>query len=100
MKLGILVNTDRHSEDIAKLTVIALAKGHEVAIFAMDSGTKLLELKQFVELSGLRGVAMSYCDHSAGEHHVKKEGIPAAIVCGSQFNNAALAHDSDRMLVL
>lgn len=100
MKLGILVNTDRHPEDIEKLTVTALAKGHEVAIFVMDIGTKLLELRQIVELSGLKGVAMSYCDHSTGEHRVKKENIPAAIVCGSQFNNAALIHASDRMLVL
>ncbi|TAN45342.1 MAG: hypothetical protein EPN22_02885 [Nitrospirae bacterium] len=100
MKLGILVNTDRHPEDIEKLTVIALAKGHEVDIFAMDSGTRLLELRQFTGLSMLKGVRMSYCDHSAGEHKVKKEDIPAAIVCGSQFNNAAMVHDSDRVLVL
>ena len=39
MKLGILVNTDRHLKvEIAGLTHAALAKGHEVAIFAMDEG--------------------------------------------------------------
>ena len=42
MKLGILVNSDRNLEAITGMTRAALAKGHEVLLFAMDDGTRLL----------------------------------------------------------
>ncbi|MCC6347244.1 MAG: DsrE family protein, partial [Nitrospirales bacterium] len=44
MKLGIFVNTDRHPDDLAGITRAALSKGHEVVIFFMDSGTRLLRV--------------------------------------------------------
>ena len=100
MKLGILVNTDKHLEDITGLTKAALSKGHEVILFAMDDGTKLLEQPSYIELHSLQGVAMSFCDHSAKGLGVKTEGVPEEIVCGSQYNNAAMNHDADKMIVL
>ena len=42
MKLGILVNTDRHANDLIGLAKAALSKGHEVIVFFMDGGVKLL----------------------------------------------------------
>ena len=38
MKLGILVNTDRHVKDLVGLAKAALSKKHEVIVFFMDSG--------------------------------------------------------------
>ena len=66
MKLGILVNTDKHLAEIAGLTHAALAKGHEVAIFAMDEGTRLLADPGYIGLCRLPGVTLSVCQHSAG----------------------------------
>jgi hypothetical protein len=43
---------------------------------------------------------MSYCDHDATHMGVKKEMIPAEIACGSQFNNALMVNDADRVIVL
>ena len=43
MKLGILVNTDKHLAAVTGITRAAIDKGHEVTIFAMDDGTRLLE---------------------------------------------------------
>jgi len=100
MKLGILVNTDRHLTDVLGITKAALAKGHEVIIFNMDEGTRLLGNPYFRELCGMKGVRMSFCDYNAKGFGISKEGIPDEIVCGSQLNNAEMVHDADRILVL
>ena len=100
MKLGILVNTDKHAEDISGLTKAALSKGHEVIIFMMDTGVKLLGNPSITGLCNESGVRMSFCDHSAGKIGVSKEGVPDKIVCGSQFDNANMNHDADRVIVL
>lgn len=100
MKLGILVNTDRHLADVVGITKAAIAKGHEVILFNMDDGTKLLGTPEFRELCATKGVSMSFCDHSAKHLGVATEGIPQEIVCGSQYNNAVMMHDADRVIVL
>lgn len=100
MKLGIFINTDRHLEHILGLTKAALAKGHEVTMFNMDDGTKLLGTPEFRELCKTKGVSMSFCDHSAKGLGVATEGIPEEIVCGSQYNNAVMNHDADRLIIL
>lgn len=100
MKLGIFVNTDRHLDHVVGLVKAALAKGHEVAMFNMDDGTKLLGTPQLAELCRTKGVTMSFCDHSAKGLKVATEGLPQEIVCGSQFNNATMNHDADRLIVL
>ena len=100
MRLGILVNTNKNLEEVLRLSNAALAKGHEVIIFAMDEGTKLLEQPFFTGLAGLPGVAMSFCDHSAQRFGVKTEGTPKNVTCGSQYNNAVMAHNADKVIVL
>lgn len=65
MKLGILINTDRHLSEILGITKAALSKGHEVIIFNMDEGTRLLGNPPFRELCGMNGVRMSFCDYNA-----------------------------------
>jgi predicted peroxiredoxin len=100
MKLGILINTDKHLAEITGLTRAASDKGHEVTIFAMDDGTRLLEEADYVALAGLANVKISYCDHSAIELAVKKEGLPEEIERSSQYNNAAMIHNADKVIVL
>ena len=100
MKLGILITTDKHLDDVVGLTDAAVSKGHEVIIFNMDTGTKLLGTDSFQQLCKKSGVTMAFCDHSAGIEKISKEGIPAEIVCGSQFNNANMMHDADRVINL
>ncbi len=100
MKLGIVVNTDRHLAEIAGLTQAAVAKGHEVAIFAMDEGTRLLADPQYTGLCRLAGVTMSVCQHSAETIGVSIEGLPPEIRCGSQLQNAMMQHAADRIVVL
>ncbi|MFI5296375.1 MAG: DsrE family protein [Thermodesulfovibrionales bacterium] len=100
MKLGIFVNTNRHLNHVVGIVKAALAKGHEIVMFNMDDGTKLLGTPEFAELCRTKGVTMSFCDHSAKGMNVTTEGLPAEIVCGSQYNNAVMNHDADRLIVL
>ncbi len=100
MHLGILVTTDKHKEAIVGLAKSALSKGHKVTIFNMDEGTKLLGDESFNVLCKTEGVEMSFCDHSTEGLGVSKEGIPADIVCGSQFNNAGMMHEADKVINL
>ena len=100
MKLGILVNTDKHLAHIIALTQAAVAKGHEVTIFAMDEGTRLFADPRYTGLSRLAGVTMSVCQHSAEAIGVTLAGLPPEISCGSQLQNAMMHHAADRVVVL
>jgi len=100
MKLGILVNTDKHLGEVTGITRAAVDKGHEVTIFAMDEGTRLLEEKDYVGLAAMTNVNSSYCDQSAIDLAVKTDGLPGAIERSSQYNNAAMNHNSDKVIVL
>ncbi|HAK88448.1 MAG: hypothetical protein A2077_03430 [Nitrospirae bacterium GWC2_46_6] len=100
MKLGILVNADKNLIHIVGITKAAIGKGHEVIIFSMDEGVRLLGEPAFRDLCNVKGVSMSFCDHSTHMFNVSKEGVSDEIICGSQFNNAAMNHDADRVIVL
>lgn len=100
MKLGILVNTHDHLAEIVGIVRAATAKGHEVNLFAMDEGTRLLEEKEYTSLVELPGVVMSYCDHSTKELKVNTEGLSPSIDRSSQYSNAQMNHYSDKVLVL
>ena len=100
MKIGILVNTDKHLAEITGITRAASDKGPEVIIFAMDDGTRLLEEDDFVALAELPSVTSSYCDHSAIELAVKTDSLSDSIERSSQYNNAAMNHNADKVIVL
>lgn len=100
MKLGIHVKTDRHLEDVVGIVNAAVSKGHEVEIFTMAEGERLLEKPRYTDLCKNPNVKMSYCDHDATHMSIKKEMIPAEIVSGSQFNNAVMVDKADRLIVL
>jgi predicted peroxiredoxin len=100
MKLGIFVNTNKNLEAVEGITKAALAKGHEVILFNMDEGTKLVRTPVIAALSKTKGVTVSFCEHSATHLGVASDGLPPEIVVGSQYNNAAMQHDADRVIVL
>ena len=95
-----MVTTGRHLDQVVGIARAAQSKGHAVTIFATDEGTRLLADPRFAALSSLPGVAMSFCEHSARLHGGRPAGLPEAIVSGSQLENAAMASESDKILVL
>ena len=100
MKLGIFVNTNGHLAAVTGITTAALAQGHTVSIFVMDEGTRLLSEPSFTALSGQAGVTMAFCDHSAQHLGTKPASLPSTVSCGSQFENATMIHEVDRVIVL
>ena len=100
MKLGILITTDRHLNHIAGISRAANAKGHEVVIFAMSEGTRLLASLEFILLCELDNITMSLCSHSAAELGVDTTGVTKEIIIGSQFNNAMMNNQADKVIVL
>ncbi len=100
MKLGILVNTDRHAEDLVGITKAAVAKGHRVIMFFMDDGVNLLKNASVNELAGQPEVAISYCDYTIQRAGMSIDGIHENIDCGSQYDNSTMNHEADRVIVL
>jgi predicted peroxiredoxin len=100
MKLGILVNTDRHLDVLLGLTEAALEKGDEVTIFCMDVGTRFYENETFTALCKRKGVRMGFCSHNAEGLGLVTEGLPEDVVVGSQYDNAVMNHDADKVIVL
>jgi len=100
MKLGILVNTDKNLDHIMGLTAAAVSKGHEVAIFVMDDGVRLLGESVFGNLCKMSGVTVCFCDYSTRLIDLPREKVSQDIVCGSQYDNAVMNHNADRVLVL
>ena len=100
MKLGILVNTDKNVNDVIGLVKAAVSKGHEVVLFNMDKGIPALENDAYRQLCKTSGVSIAYCDHSSKSMNLNKDGIPEEVACGSQFDNANMMHDADKVIVL
>jgi len=100
MKLGILVNKERHLKEIIGLTLAATKQNHKVIIFAMDKGICLLQSNEFINLAKSTDVSISFCKHSAETQGINAENIVADIIGGSQLNNAMLMHQADKVVVL
>lgn len=100
MKLGIHVISDRHLDDVVGIAKAAASKGHEVTVFTMADGVRLLENPAFTGLCKTPNVKMSFCDHNATGMGISKDGIPQDVICGSQYNNAIMVNISDRVIVL
>lgn len=100
MILGILVNSDRHLMQLHGFTKAALQKGHDVEIFVMDDGVKLLVRDSFVNLASVPNVSLRVCEHSAARHGIDVHSLPDELACGGQFSNAMMNHNADRVIVL
>ncbi len=95
--LGIMVTRYGNLDHIAGVMKAARAAGHPVSVFLTDEGVRFTRDPKFLELLSTTGVEFSCCDHSCERLniHEKADGI----VYGSQYNNAAMLHDSARVLV-
>jgi predicted peroxiredoxin len=100
MKLGILVNTDKNLNDVIGIAKSAAGKGHEVQVFAMDMGTKLLEQSSFLDLRNVKGVSMAFCDFSSKNVGAKTENMPAEIKRSDQWQNSKMHNTSEKVIIL
>ncbi len=100
MTLGLLITRDGFKDDIIGLTKSAVNKGHEVIIFMMDDGIRHTQDADITALKELNGVSMSICDHSAKLRDVQEDMVPEGITCGSQYQNAVLNQDADKVITI
>jgi hypothetical protein len=100
LKLGILVNSDAHLKEVVGLTKAASSKGHQIILFIMDEGVKLLNNSALAGLHKTPGVTMSFCQYSTHILDVSAEQLAKELVPGSQFDNAVMNREADRVIVL
>lgn len=95
--LGIMVTKYADIEHIEGVVKAARASGHPVSIFLTDDGVRFTRDPSFQALLSIQGVEFSCCDHSCERLNIREK--TDGIVYGSQYNNAAMLHDSTRVLV-
>jgi len=100
MKLGLLVATDRNLKHLRGIVLSALARGHEVEVFVMAEGVRLLCDEGFREIIARPGLTASYCSFNAMMHGIDEGCIPAEAEPASQINNLMMARSSDRVITL
>lgn len=99
MTLGILITTDKYADDIVGITKAATDKGHRVVLFFMDAGCHLTVDDRIAPLKELKGVTLSLCDLNRKKMGISSEEIPEGITCGSQYDNAVMNKEADKVIV-
>jgi len=100
VRLGVMVTTDLHLPQLLGIAGAALARGHEVEVFATDAGVRLVAAPELAGLAGRPGATVSFCEQSAARLGVPTGGLPAAIRGGGQYRNSLMAEGADRLIVL
>jgi len=96
-QLGILITKYANLDHIAGVVKAAIQAGHPVRIFVTDEGVKFTRDQEFLGLLDLDSVKVTVCDHMCEVLGVKEKA--AGITYGSQYDNAGMLHDSERVLV-
>lgn len=100
VKLGIMATRDSFKKQLIGIVRAASLRGHEVIVFLTDDGVSLCTDSEFQQLISLPGVSMSLCDHSAKLRAVSESSVPAGITAGSQYQNAVMNQDADKVIVI
>ena len=95
--LGILITKHANAAHIAGLVAAAHRVGHAVRVFMTDEGVRFTRDQEF--LSGLQdaNVQVAVC-----EYNCEQAGYPdraEGIRYGSQYDNAGMLHECERVLV-
>ena len=101
MVIGILVTRDTYKEHVVGITKAAINRGHGVMIFLMDRGVLLVKDREVTDLKKLPGVlSFSLCDLNLKRFGISETVVPEGIICGSQYNNAVMNHEADKVILL
>lgn len=99
MTLGILVTTDKYRDDVVGIAETAAGKGHRIIIFFMDEGCRSVTDKKIISLKDKHGISMSICDYNRKKMGISDEDVAGGITCGSQYDNAIMNRDADKVIV-
>lgn len=95
--LGIMITRHANGEHITGVVKAARRAGHPVRIFLTDEGVNFTRDRAFLELLELDGVEVAACDHICEVLGIQEK--VGNITYGSQYDNAGMLHDSERVLV-
>lgn len=98
MQLGIVATHEAAGPDLVGLAAAAARRGWACRCFLTDAGVLLLRLPEVMALARTGSIRLDVCHLSwerFGEGHV-----PEGVHAGSQYNNAEIAHQCDRVVVL
>ena len=74
--------------------------GHEVSVFVMDAGARLLLNDELAGLCRLKGVSVTCCNLSLAQLGIEPSAIPPEVKRGSQYDNAGLMNAADHVISL
>lgn len=98
MRLGLVAAREEAGPALTGLLRAALVRGWECRCFLTDRGVRLLLDPSFRALATAGGFRLDVCEHSWERFGDGTAGLDG--VMGGQYQNAELAHDSDRIVVL
>ncbi len=96
MRIGFLVTDPAYRDFLIPLLSAALARGDEVEVFLMDEGCFLAADAQFSALLSRAGANASICDFNRTQKGIT---APPSLRPGSQYDNARMVQDCDKVLV-
>ena len=98
MRLGIVASHESAGPQLEGLAEAAAARGWPCRCFLTDSAVKLARSPRLGELARSGALRLDVCEHSWS--HFGEGDAPAGANMGTQFQNAELARERDRLLVL
>lgn len=98
MKLGIVATHESAQPQVEGLAAAAAARGWECRCFLTESGVKLARSAALAVLTAAGKLRLDVCEHSW--HHHGGTDAPAGANMGTQFQNAQLANECDRVVAI
>ena len=99
MKLGLVATDEAHAAQLLGLARAAAARGWPCRCFLTHTGVRLLTSAPLLELMRGGALRLDVCEH-AWHLYGGRDAAPADVKLRSQFQNAELARDCDRVVVL
>lgn len=98
MRLGLVATHESAGPHLEGLAAAAVARGWRCRCFLTDSGVKLAASAPLLALARSGALRLDVCEHSW--QHLGLGAAPEGATLGSQFQNAELVRESDRVVVL
>lgn len=98
MKLGLVASDESAGAHLLGLVRAAVARGWSCRCFLTDSGVRLLADPALLALSRSGALQLDACEHAWSA--LALGPAPQGLKLRSQFQNAELARDCDRVIVL
>ena len=98
MRIGIVASHESSGPHLEGLATAAAARGWPCRCFLTDSGVKLAASARVQALAKSGALRLDVCEHSW--HQYGGGDAPEGATLGSQFQNAELVRECDRVVVL